>query len=231
MSWVIEPRDQPFLPVLGIEDRFAVGNIFCVGRNYAEHSVEMGDDPDREPPFFFIKPNFALLEPGQDMIYPDHSLDVHHEVEMVVALARDGQCVPPEIAMDLVYGYAVGLDMTRRDLQGVAKDKRRPWDASKSFVHAAPCSAITPIHEAGVFDTAEISLLINNEVRQLGDIKQMIWKIPEIISRLSDLFPLQAGDLIFTGTPAGVGPIQIGDELQANISGLAPLVFKIRAST
>ena len=145
MSWVIEPRNQFSLPVLGIEDWFAVGNIFCVGRNYADHAVEMGGDPDREPPFFFIKPSFTLLEPGYDMVYPDHSTNVHHEVELVVALGGDGLRVPVRAAMGLVYGYAVGVDMTRRDLQADAKDKGRPWEAGKSFVHAAPCSTITPM--------------------------------------------------------------------------------------
>ena len=231
MSWVIEPSDQPSLPVQGTGDRFAVGNIFCVGRNYSEHAVEMGGDPDREPPFFFIKPNFSLLEPGQDMVYPDHSIDVHYEVEMVVALGRGGRRVSVETAMQLVYGYGVGIDMTRRDLQAAAKDKRRPWEAGKSFVHAAPCSVITPIQQTGVIDAAAISLEINDEVRQSGDINQMIWKIPEIISRLSELFILCAGDLIYTGTPAGVGSIEIGDKLQANISGLPGLVFKISAPT
>ncbi len=231
MSWVIEPRNQFSLPVKGIEDWFAVGNIFCVGRNYADHAVEMGGDPDREPPFFFIKPSFTLLEPGHDMVYPDHSTNVHHEVELVVALGGDGLRVPVRAAMGLVYGYAVGVDMTRRDLQADAKDKGRPWEAGKSFVHAAPCSTITPMHEAGDMEEAEICLSVNGEVRQSGDINQMIWKIPEIISRLSDLFPLHAGDLIFTGTPAGVGPVEIGDELQANISGLPALMFKITAPT
>jgi len=231
MSWVIEPSDHPSLPVLGTEDRFAVGNIFCVGRNYADHAFEMGGDPDREPPFFFIKPNFSILEPGRDMVYPDHSVDVHYEVEMVVALGQGGRRVPVEEAMGLVYGYGVGIDMTRRDLQADAKDKRQPWEAGKSFVHAAPCSAIIPIHQTGVIDAAVISLKINDEIRQSGDINQMIWKIPEIISHLSELFILRSGDLIFTGTPAGVGSIRIGDKLQANISGLPELAFKIRDST
>ena len=227
MRWLIEPRNQSSLPVMGIEGRFAVGNIFCVGRNYADHAVEMGGDPVREPPFFFIKPSFTLLEPGYDMVYPDHSTNVHHEVELVVALGRSGRRTPVEGAMELVYGYAVGIDMTRRDLQSAAKEKRQPWEAGKSFVHAAPCSAITPVREAGLIEDAMICLSVNEQVRQSGFINQMIWKIPEIISRLSDLFPLNAGDLIYTGTPAGVGPIEIGDELQANISGLSRLTFKI----
>ena len=229
MSWVVEPPTPPSLPVVGTENRFVVGNIFCVGRNYADHAVEMGGDPDREPPFFFIKPNFALLESGRDMTYPDHSIDVHHEVEMVVALGQGGRHVPVEGAMQLVYGYAVGLDMTRRDLQAEAKDKSRPWEAGKSFVHAAPCSAITPISRTGIINTGAISLTINGEVRQSGDVNQMIWKVPEVISRLSELFLLQAGDLIFTGTPAGVGSIKVGDKLRAEIFGLSGLAFKIRS--
>lgn len=230
MSWIIEPVEQCVLPVAGSESRFPVGNIFCVGRNYADHAVEMGGDPNREPPFFFIKPNFALLPPGWDMTYPGYSDDVHHEVEMVVALGQGGQNISVEDAMQLVFGFAVGLDMTRRDRQAEAKEQRRPWEAGKSFVHAAPCSAITPIARAGRMESAEIRLMINGDLRQVGDVNQMIWKIPEIISRLSELFVLQPGDLIYTGTPAGVGPVQPGDELVATVDGLTELVFRIGSS-
>lgn len=230
MSWIIEPVEQCVLPVAGSESRFPVGNIFCVGRNYADHAVEMGGDPNREPPFFFIKPNFALLPPGRDMTYPGHSDDVHHEVEMVVALGQGGQNISVEDAMQLVFGFAVGLDMTRRDRQAEAKEQRRPWEAGKSFVHAAPCSAITPIAQAGRMESAGIRLMINGDLCQVGDVNQMIWKIPEIISRLSELFVLQPGDLIYTGTPAGVGPVQPGDELVATVDGLTELVFRIGSS-
>ena len=227
MNWVIDPPGRNILPVIGTEAVFPVGNVFCVGRNYADHAVEMGGDPDREPPFFFIKPSFSVLSPGHEMIYPDHPDDVHHEVEMVVALGTGGRNVRVQDAMQLVFGHAVGVDMTRRDRQAEAKEQRRPWEAGKSFVHAAPCSMITPIELTGAIETAGVSLSINGDVRQSGDVNQMIWKIPEIISRLSELFVLEAGDLIFTGTPAGVGPVKTGDELLANIDGLSELAFRI----
>ena len=163
------------------------------------------------------------------MVYPDHSIDVHHEVEMVVALGQGGRHVPVEAAMQLVYGYAIGIDMTRRDLQAEAKAWGRPREDGKSFVHAAPCSAITPISRTGLINTGAISLTINGEGRQSGDVNQMIWKVPEVISRLSELLLPQVGDLIFTGTPAGVGSIKVGDEFRADIFGLSGLAFKIRS--
>ncbi len=230
MSLVFDPPAKPTLPVEGTTDRFPVSEIFCVGRNYADHAIEMGGNPSREPPFFFIKPSFSIQGEGEEMRYPGFSEDVHHEVEMVVALASGGSNVPVEEAMSLVFGYAVGLDMTRRDLQAEAKQKSRPWEAGKTFVHAAPCSAITRIEETGVIESAGINLMINGEVRQTGNVNQMIWKVPEVISRLSELFLLQPGDLIFTGTPAGVGPIARGDSVEASIEGLPQLAFKVSSS-
>ena len=230
MGLVIEAPARRTLPVAGSDDRFPVGQLFCVGRNYADHAVEMGGDPDREPPFFFIKPSFSILADGALMTYPELSEDVHHEVELVVAIGKHGRHVSETDSLDIVYGYGVGIDMTRRDLQAEAKDKRRPWEAGKSFVGAAPCGSIARREDVGDIDSGDIKLSINGEVKQSGDVNQMIWKTAEVIARLSTLFELNPGDLIFTGTPAGVGPISKGDEITANISGLPPLAFKISSS-
>ncbi|MGV0033496.1 MAG: fumarylacetoacetate hydrolase family protein [Candidatus Azotimanducaceae bacterium WSBS_2022_MAG_OTU7] len=230
MTYAFEPRDVVSIPVAGSTDRFPVNNIYCVGRNYADHAIEMGFDPSREAPFFFMKPAYAVLSDGAEMKYPSHSNDVHHEVELVVALHSGGTNISVAEAMSLVYGYGVGVDMTRRDLQGEAKAKSRPWEAGKTFLHAAPCSSLHKLAEVGQVDEASIALGINGEIRQAGDVNQMIWKVPEIISRLSELFLLQPGDIIYTGTPAGVGPVLPGDEISANIDGLPELVFKVSSS-
>lgn len=229
MSYVIDVLQAAELPVKG-GGLFPVEQIYCVGRNYADHAVEMGHDPDKEPPFFFMKPSYAILQSGQEMQYPALSIDVHHEVELVVALGKGGRDVSVEQAMDLVYGYGVGIDMTRRDLQAEAKEKSRPWEAGKSFLHAAPCSELVPIAATGEISAAAISLSINGDVRQNGDVNQMIWKVPEVISRLSTLFSLRSGDLIFTGTPAGVGPIVKGDQITATVAGLSQLEITIGSS-
>ncbi len=216
MEFAVPQVAQPTLEILGSGLTFPVNNIYCVGRNYADHAVEMGHDPNREPPFFFIKPNFALLR-GGELQYPPLSSDVHHEVEMVVALAKGGSNISEEDALSCVFGYGVGLDMTRRDLQGEAKKAGRPWDAGKVFLHSAPCSSLI----AGPApDEGPIELLVNGESRQTGNVNQMIWKLPEIIARLSELFPLAPGDLIYTGTPAGVGPINAGDKLEAIMANI-----------
>lgn len=227
MSFVIEPAARVVLPVNGSRDVFPVGQIYCVARNYAEHALEMGHDPDREAPFFFMKPAYAVLQNGGQMQYPALSSDVHHEVELVVALTRGGSNVSVRDAMKWVFGYAVGIDMTRRDLQAQAKEKSRPWEAGKTFKHAAPCSAITPLAVTGEMNDGLIRLSINGDERQRGDINQMIWKVPEVISRLSELFLLQAGDLIYTGTPAGVGPIRPGDDIEAQINKVGSLNIKV----
>jgi fumarylpyruvate hydrolase len=230
VTYVFKPRDVVSVPVDGSTDRFPVNNIYCVGRNYADHAIEMGFDPNREAPFFFMKPAYAVLSDGAEMNYPSHSSDVHHEVELVVALHGGGTNISVDEAMSLVYGYGVGVDMTRRDLQGEAKEKSRPWEAGKTFQHAAPCAALRKLSEAGQIDEASITLSINGETRQAGDVNQMIWKVPEIISRLSELFVLQPGDMIYTGTPAGVGPVRPGDEISAHIDGLPELLFKVSSS-
>jgi len=227
MSFAIDPITPVTIPIAGVEAVFPVNNIYCVGRNYADHAIEMGGDPNREAPFFFMKPAYAVSTNGVAVSYPSHSKDVHHELEMVVALARGGVDISVDKAMGLVYGYGIGVDMTRRDLQAEAKDKRRPWEAGKTFVQAAPCADLLPISETGEINAAEIQLAINGEVRQQGNVNQMIWKVTEIISRLSEVFLLQAGDLIFTGTPAGVGPVEIGDEVTATLTGLPELNFKV----
>jgi fumarylpyruvate hydrolase len=213
--------------VEGTRGRFPVHRIYCVGRNYAEHAREMGHDPDREPPFFFMKPADALVTDGGDFAYPSGSTDVHHELELVVALGRGGANIPPERALDHVYGYAVGLDMTRRDLQAEAKKMGRPWDVGKAFDGSAPCTAIRPVAEIGHPAKGAIWLEVNGAPRQRGDLAQLIWKIPEMIAYLSTVFTLAPGDLIFTGTPAGVGPVDRGDLLRGGVEGVGTLTVRV----
>ncbi len=224
---MIEPVALPSLPVLGDARRFAVNRIYCVGRNYADHAREMGHDPDREPPFFFMKPASAIVTDGANMQYPSLSNDVHHEIEMVVAIGKGGANIAADKALDHVYGYGVGLDMTRRDLQGEAKKMGRPWDTGKAFDQSAPCSALVPVVECGHPSKGSIRLKVNGEVRQEGDLNQLIWNVPDTIAYLSTLFTLQPGDLIFSGTPAGVGPIKKGDVLEGEVVGLPLLKTRI----
>ena len=227
-TYVIAPPPVVSLPVAGTLARFPVGRIFCVGRNYAEHAREMGHDPDKAPPFFFMKPATALLTDGADMPYPAATADMHHEVELVVALGRGGSNVTSATALDLVYGYAVGLDMTRRDLQAEAKKLGRPWETAKAFDHSAPCSAIQPVERIDHPATGTIELKVNGQLRQRGDLADMIWNVPDTIAWLSTLFALQPGDLIYTGTPAGVAAVQRGDRLDAAIDHVGELSVRIR---
>lgn len=222
-TYVFAPPPQPFLPVKGTDARFPVHRIYCVGQNYADHAIEMGGDPTRNPPFFFQKNPDNLVIEGGDFPYPPKTEDVHHEIELVVALKAGGTDIALEKALDHVYGYAVGIDMTRRDLQAVAKKAGRPWEVAKAFEHSAPCSAIVPVSEIGHPQNAAISLSINGETRQSGDLNQMIWKVAETIAYLSSLFELRPGDLIFTGTPAGVGPVKRGDRLEGKVDGVGEL--------
>jgi fumarylpyruvate hydrolase len=215
------------LPIRGSSKDFPVHRIYCVGRNYAEHAIEMGHDPNREAPFFFQKNPDSLVLPGGEFPYPDKSNDVHHELEMVVALKSGGKDIPLEKALDHVFGYAVGLDMTRRDLQGEAKKAGRPWEVGKAFEHAAPCSEIVPAAEIGHPGKGKVWLKVNDTLKQEGDLAQLIWKVPEMISYLSGLFRLQPGDLIFSGTPAGVGPVKRGDELLGGVDGIAELRIRV----
>ena len=226
-QYVIEPVALPSLPVAGDARRFAVNRIYCVGRNYADHAREMGHDPDREPPFFFMKPASAIVTDGANMQYPSLSNDVHHEIEMVVAIGKGGANISADKALEHVYGYGVGLDMTRRDLQGEAKKMGRPWDTGKAFDQSAPCSALVPVAECGHPSKGSIRLMVNGEVRQEGDLNQLIWNVPDTIAYLSTLFTLQPGDLIFSGTPAGVGPIKKGDVLEGEVAGLPVLKVRI----
>ena len=226
-EYVIAPPAVPSLAVRGSDRRFPVHRIYCVGRNYAAHAIEMGHDPDREPPFFFQKSPDTLLPGGSDFPYPDKTEDVHYELELVVALKSGGKNIPSANALECVFGYAVGLDMTRRDLQGQAKKMGRPWDVGKAFDHSAPCSEIVPVETLGHPDTGAVWLEVNGEIRQNGDLNQMIWKVPEIIACLSGLFTLAPGDLIFSGTPAGVGATVRGDKLRGGVDGVAELEISV----
>jgi len=201
--------------------QFPVRRVYCVGRNYAEHAREMGHDPNEAPPFFFGKPADALVTANADMPYPTHTTDLHHEVELVVALGGDGSDIPVEDALTYVWGYAVGIDMTRRDVQAAAKKGGRPWDMAKGFDHSAPIGPLVPAMNLGAHPASgRISLTVNGELRQSGDISEMIWDLAHIISHLSSWVELKRGDLIFTGTPAGVGAVVRGDQLEAEIAGI-----------
>ncbi|NQY57304.1 MAG: fumarylacetoacetate hydrolase family protein [Ilumatobacteraceae bacterium] len=226
-SLVVDPPAPVTLPVRGRTGRFPVHRVFCVGRNYAEHAVEMGHDPDREPPFFFEKAPSCVLPPGVDVVYPPRTTEVHHEIEFVVAIGRTAAAVTADAALDHVYGYAVGLDMTRRDLQAAAKASGRPWDAAKSFDGAAPMSPVIPATVAGHVDAGSIVLEVDGDERQRGDLAQMIWRPAEIIAELSALVVLRPGDLIMTGTPAGVGSVHPGDRLHGRVDGVAELDVNI----
>ena len=227
MTFVFEPPAIPTLGVAGEAGRFPVHRIYCVGRNYAEHAREMGGDPTREPPFFFTKQADTLVIDGGDFPYPSQTKDVHHEIELVAALGSGGRDVPAERALDLVYGYAVGLDMTRRDLQGEAKKTGRPWDTGKGFDHSAPCSDIVPASRIGHPTSGRIWVAVNGTPKQDGDIADLVWSIPDMISFLSGLFELRAGDLIMTGTPAGVGPVVRGDTLEGGVDGIGTVRTRV----
>lgn len=219
----------PTLAIRGRVERFPVNRIFCIGRNYAAHAREMGHDPDREPPFFFLKPRSALAEAGSFRL-PATSSDVHHEVELVAALSTGGRGIAVSDALNCVFGYCVGLDMTQRDLQTEAKKLGRPWDLAKGFDGSAPCGEIVPAAAIGHPTQGTISLSVDGKERQTGDLNQMIWSLPEIISILSRAFTLSAGDLIMTGTPAGVGPVAAGEALSAHIEGVGALEVKVLAA-
>ncbi len=214
------------LPVAGTDATFPVRRVYCIGRNYAAHAVEMGHDPDREPPFFFQK-NPNNLDTSGQFPYPPKSSDVHHEIEMAVMLKSGGENIPIESALDHVYGYALSLDMTRRDLQGEQKKMGRPWEIGKAFEQSAPVGIIHPAADIGHPSAGRVELKVNGEVKQEGDLNQMIWKVEEMISYLSDYFTLAAGDVILSGTPAGVGPVQKGDVMELNIEGLGSMTVPV----
>lgn len=232
MSFVFPPPQNAALPVAGTENRFPVRRVFCVGRNYADHAREMGaiDQADgREPPFFFMKPGDAVVsgEGELSVAYPPLTKNLHHEVEMVVALQAGGANLAVDAVKSLIFGYAVGLDLTRRDIQGRAKEKGQPWDMGKGFDQSAVVSVIQPVAVCGHPDHGRIWLSVNGEIRQDGDLSAMMWKVADIIANLSTLVRLEAGDLIYTGTPAGVGPIVPGDLLAAGVDGVGSLRLRI----
>ncbi len=230
MSYVLTPLPIPTVPVADGVGMFPVHRIYCVGRNYAEHAKEMGFS-DREPPFFFMKPADAVVPvaPGTtvELRYPLPTTNLHHEIELVIAIGRAGRNIKAANAQAYVYGYAVGLDMTRRDQQFAMRDKGRPWEIGKAFDQSAPIGPIHPASRTGELSTAAITLKVNGEVRQSSDISQLIWNVHETIEHLSSYFELQPGDLIYTGTPAGVGAVKPGDLMEGAIAGLGDLKVKI----
>lgn len=229
MSFVIPPASTATLPILGTDARYPVHRIYCIGRNYADHAKEMGAEAvSRANPVFFMKPSDALVPCGGEVPYPPATQQLHHEVEMVVALAHGGHDIDPRQALDCVYGYGVGLDLTRRDLQAAAKAKGLPWDVAKGFDHSAPVSALrTVTNNRGHPQHAGLALHVNGEPRQRTDIADMIFAVPDIIAELSTLFELKPGDLIFTGTPSGVGPLMRGDVFRAELEGIATMDGRI----
>jgi fumarylpyruvate hydrolase len=231
MQYAIPAWDLPVVPVVAGGLPFPVRHIYCVGRNYAEHAKEMGGDATKEPPFFFTKAADAIVPARPPEVariaYPMATQNLHYELELVVAIGKSGANVKAAEAQSLVFGYAVGLDMTRRDLQNDMREKKRPWDIGKSFAQAAPIAPITPVEQTGELAKGEITLLVNGETRQHGDLSQMIWDVPHMIEFLTRLYRLEPGDLIFTGTPSGVGPVVAGDRLEGRIEGLTPLVVEI----
>jgi fumarylpyruvate hydrolase len=232
-NYAIATWEIPSIPIAGSTQRFPVRHIYCVGRNYAEHAKEMGGDAVKEPPFFFTKPADAIVpvaagETGA-IAYPLATTNLHHEIELVVAIGRAGVRIAPEEAASLVFGYAVGLDMTRRDLQNAMREQKRPWDIGKSFAQAAP---VAPLHRAetvGPIARGTIELDVNGAARQRGDLADMIWDVPHTLAFLSQYYELLPGDLVFTGTPGGVGAVVAGDRLDGRVAGLTPLSVTIEA--
>lgn len=220
--------NQPSVAVAGSADRYPVRRVYCIGRNYAAHAREMGHNPDREPPFFFMKPADAVVNGEASIQYPPRTSDFHHEIELVVAVGRSGSNIAVNQALGYVYGYAVGIDFTRRDLQKAAKELGRPWDTAKGFDQSAPVSAIHPASDIGHPRTGRIWLAVNGEERQIGDLNELIWDIAESVAELSTLFRLEPGDLIFTGTPAGVGPVNVGDSVTGGIEGIDEIAVTIK---
>lgn len=218
---------QPSVAIAGSDRRFPVHRIYCIGQNYVAHAHEMGNDPDREPPVFFLKPADSIVEDGVPVSYPPRTGDLHHEIELVVAIGGGGRDIPAAAASGHVFGYAVGVDLTRRDLQKLAKRRGGPWDASKGFEQAAPITRLHTAEDIGHPDSGRIWLSVNGEPRQEGDLGELIWSVPEAIAELSTLFTLAQGDLIYTGTPAGVGPISAGDTITGGIDGVDDIRFDI----
>lgn len=225
-DYVIAPPAVPTVPVGG-GGRFPVRRIFCVGRNYPEHAREMGHDPEREPPFFFSKPADAVVTSGAETPYPPATTDLHHEIELVVAIGKEGAAISLADALDHIWGYAAGIDLTRRDMQAIAKKQARPWDMAKAFDHSAPIGDIMPASRIGHPAKGPIALAVNGKGRQLGDLVDMVWPVSDAIAYLSTLVTLMPGDLIFTGTPAGVAAVERGDLLEGTITGVGTVTTRI----
>jgi fumarylpyruvate hydrolase len=224
-GFVITPPTTPALAIADSDQVFPLRRVFCVGRNYAAHAREMGADPDREPPFFFTKPADAVVPASGTVPYPPATDDLHHEIELVVALKAGGANIDSKHALDLVWGYAVGVDLTRRDLQDVAKKASRPWDLSKGFDASGPCSPLQPLACTGHPEEGRVWLEVNGEVKQDGNLNELIWPVPDVIAYLSRFVTLAPGDLIFTGTPSGVGALQPGDHVRGGVDGVASFEF------
>ena len=229
-KFVIDPPAQAAIAVEGTDALFPVRRIWCVGRNYADHAREMGHDPNREPPFFFAKPSDAVIPNYATLAYPAQTSDLHHEIELVVCIGKGGRNIPVEKALEHVYGYAVGLDMTRRDLQTQAKNMQRPWEMGKSFDESCPVSAVQPASKIGHPVKGAIWLKVNGKTKQSGDLNQQIWPVDEAVAYLSTFVELAPGDIIMNGTPAGVGPCVAGDKLEGHIDGVGELVVSYAAS-
>ena len=227
-TWIFEPAPPVSVEVSGTDARFPVNRIFCVGRNYAEHVREMGFDPERESPCYFTKASRCITPTGSEIPYPPATQNYHHEIELVVAVGRPGFELPVEDALSVVYGYACGLDMTRRDLQIASRDSKGPWDIGKDFEHAAIISPIRPAAEIGHPDRGRIELRVNGEQRQDSDLEHLIWPVPAIIAHLSTYYRLEPGDLIYTGTPDGVGPVRPGDRIAGSIAGVGEIELVCR---
>ncbi len=230
MSYAVTAPPAVTLPVAGSSETYPVRRIWCVGRNYAAHAREMGSDPDREPPFFFQKPTDAIVQNGAAIPYPPGTGNLHYEIELVVAIGKAGFRIPADKALDHVFGYAVGLDMTRRDLQNAAKDTGRPWEMGKAFDHSAPCSEIQPAAKIGHPDHGAIWLKVDGVTKQESDISHLIWNVAETIAHLSELVELQPGDLIYTGTPEGVGPVVAGEVMEGHVEGVGDLRTPVKGA-
>jgi len=227
MSFVVPPPSVVSIPVAGGDDQFPVRRVICVGRNYEAHAREMGKDPTREPPFFFTKPADAIVPNGSVVPYPPETKNFHYEMELVFVIGKDGFEIPEDKALDHVYGYAAGIDLTRRDLQLAARDLGRPWDWGKSFDNSAPITAIQPAAKIGHPSKGRIWLKVNGETKQDADIADLIWDVPEIVAFASRSIRLKAGDVIMTGTPAGVGPIVVGDKVEGGVEGVGDISITI----
>ncbi|MFM0080109.1 fumarylacetoacetate hydrolase family protein [Paraburkholderia sediminicola] len=226
-EYSVTPPTITSVAVSGSTSRFPVRRVFCVGRNYADHAREMGANPDRDPPFFFSKPADAVVPATGVLPYPPLTSDLHHEIELVIAVGKEGKTIAPENALDFVWGYGVGVDLTRRDLQATAKKLSRPWDWAKGFDASAPVSEIKPASELGHPSCGRIWLSVNGEVRQQGDLSEMIWPVADIISYVSQAVTVKPGDLIFSGTPAGVGALRPGDKVAGGVDGVTNFSFEV----